>query len=40
MVLPFLAGLTACSDEHAEYEPGTETEGFDVPHLVYFLLEQ
>ncbi len=35
MVLPFMAGLTACHDEHAEYEPATGGN-YDVAHLVYF----
>lgn len=36
MALPFLAGLTACSDEHAEYTPADKVAGSQV----YFSSEQ
>lgn len=36
MVLPLLAGLTACSDEHAEYTPAELLNSFEV----YFPTEQ
>ena len=35
MVLPFMVGLTACHDEHAEYEPATGGN-YDIAHLIYF----
>jgi len=39
MFLPLLAGLTACHDEHAEYnpaDPSVVTNAYDVARLVYF----
>ncbi len=41
MFLPLMAGLTACHDEHAEYNPATDGNStvYDVAHLVYFSSE-